>query len=103
MLAMTSGVARRWRSGGKGRAGGLATDDADGALELDAVRVDVCLGGSLADQGAEGEMREQVAVDFLPSHVRGLRAQLPAGPAQVRLQLPVPALVLPSLVVGLRQ
>jgi hypothetical protein len=50
MPAMTASRMRFCCSGGKGRrVGGPAADDPDGALELDAVGVDVCLGGGPAD------------------------------------------------------
>ena len=75
----------------RGKAG-PAADDADGALELDPVRVHPGRGGRLADQGADGVVRQQVAVDLLPDHVRFLRPQHLPRPAQIRLQLPVPGL-----------
>src|SRR6266498_1936223 len=91
-------------SGGKGRrVGGPAADDADGALELDPVRVDACFGGGPADQGRYGVVGEQVAVDLLADHVRAPGPQHPPGAAQVGLELLVPGLVLPALVVGLRE
>ena len=44
---------------GKSRVGDPAADDADGALELDAVRVDAGRGGGGADQGADRVVGEQ--------------------------------------------
>ena len=59
--------------GGKGRrVGDLAADEADGAQEFDSVGVDVGFGGGLADQGADGVVGEQLAVDFLAHHVRAV-------------------------------
>ena len=76
MPAMTVARMRSWCSGGKGRRiGGAAAGDADGALELDPVRVNAGLGGGPADQGRQGVMGQQVAVDFLPDHVRALGPQ----------------------------
>ena len=49
---------------GESRAGGPAADDADGALELDQVWVHSAGGGGLADQGADGVVGQQVAVDL---------------------------------------
>src|SRR2546428_4114500 len=94
----------RWCwSGGTSRARGPAADDADGALELDPVRVDAGVRGGGADQGADGVVGEQVAPDLLPDHVRGFGAQYLSRSAQVCFQLPVPGLVLPALVIGLRE
>src|SRR5258705_10393272 len=90
-------------SGGKGRRGDGPADDADGPGELDPVRVEVGLGGGLADQGADRVMGEQVAVDLLADHVRALGPQHPAGSAQGGLELVVAGLVLPALVIALRQ
>src|SRR6266704_3532935 len=103
MSAMTlARMPPRW-SGGKGRrVSGPAADDADGPLELDPVRVDAGLGGGPADQGADRVVGEQVAVDFLADHVRALGPQHPPGAAQVCLELGVPGLVFPPLVVRLR-
>src|ERR1035438_7645636 len=96
---MRSRVRWRW-SGGKSRAVGPAADDADGSLELDPVRVDAGRGGGGADQGADGVVGEQVAPDLLPHHVRGFGAQYLPRAAEIGLELPVPGLVLPSLVVA---
>src|ERR1022692_4090892 len=98
MSAMTRARMRcRW-SGGKGRrVRGPAADDADGPFELDPVRVDAGFGGCPADQGRQGVMGEQVAVDFLADHVRALGPQYPARAAQQGLELGVPGLVLPPL------
>src|ERR1700753_952866 len=90
------------RSGGESRADGPA-DDAYGPLELDPVRVDARVRGGGAGQGADRVVGQQVAPDLLFGHGRGLRAQHLARPAQVRLELLVAGLVLPALVVGLRQ
>src|SRR5215471_10847470 len=100
---MTRAAARCRCSGGKSRVGGPAAEDADGALELDPVWVDVRFGGSLTDQGTDRVVGQQVAVDLLPHQIRGLRAQYPPGPAQVRLELPVSGFVLPPFVVCVRQ
>src|SRR5258706_15839135 len=101
MSAMTLARMRSCRSGGKGRRfGGTAADDADGPLELDPVGVDAGLGGGPADQGGYGPVGEQVAVDLLADHVRGLGPQHPPGAAQAGLELGVPGLVLPPLMVG---
>src|SRR5258707_1434909 len=103
MLAMTVARMRCCWSGGEGRrVGGPAADNADGALEFDPVGVDARFGGCLADQGADGVVGEQVAVDLLADHVRALGPQHPARAAQVGLQLLVPGLVLPPLWIGLR-
>src|SRR5579864_2573674 len=90
------------RSGGKSRADGPA-DDAQGPLELDPVRVDAGRGGRGAGQGADRVVGQQVAPDLLLCHGRGLRAQYLSRAAQVGFQLLVAGLVLPPLVVGLRQ
>src|SRR5207253_507554 len=104
MLAMTAARMRSCRSGGKGRrVSGPAADNADGALELDAVRVDACRRGGLADQGADGVMGEQVPVDLLADHVRALGPQYLAWPAQAGLELGIPGLMLPPLLVSLRE
>jgi hypothetical protein len=98
-----SRVAAR-RSGGKGRwVGDLAADDAYGAQELDPVGVDVGFGGGPADQGADRVVGQQVAVDLGAHHVRALGPQDLARAAQVGLDLLVSGLVLPPLVIGLRQ
>ena len=60
MSAMTPARAARACSGGESRADGPA-DDAQGALELDPVRVDPGAGGGGADQGAERVVGQQVA------------------------------------------
>src|SRR6266849_2948866 len=101
--AMSAARAACGGSGGKGRRGDGPADDTDGPGELDPVRVDVGLGGGLADQGADRVMGEQVAVDLLADHVRALGPQHPAGSAQVCLELVVAGLVLPALVIALRQ
>src|SRR5450755_5145101 len=102
MSVMTLARVRSRCSGGKGRrVSGPAADDADSPPELDPVRVDARLGGGPADQGGQGVMGEQVAVDLLPDHVRALGPQHPPGAAQVRLELLVPRLMLPALVVRL--
>ena len=81
MLAMTLARMRsRWSGGENRRVSGPAADDADGPLELDPVRVDAGLGGGLADQGRDGVVGEQVAVDLLADHVRALGAQHPPRP-----------------------
>src|SRR5712691_4080942 len=104
MLAMTLARARSRCSEGKGgRVGGPAADDPDGPLELDPVRVDAGLGGGPADQGRYGVMGQQVAVDLLADHVRALGPQHPARPAQAGLELGVAGLMLPPLMVGLRE
>ena len=91
-------------SGGEGRrVGGPAADDADGPLELDPVRVDTRLGRGPADQGRQGVVGEQVAVDLLADHVRALGPQHPPGTSQGRLELGIPGLMLPALMVGLRE
>ena len=51
----------------------------------------------------QGVMGEQVAVDFLADHVRALGPQHPPGAAQVRLELGIPGLMFPALVVCLRE
>jgi hypothetical protein len=86
---ITAARERRAWSGGKGRVGGPAADDADGAQEFDAVGVDVGFGGGPADQRRDGVVGEQVAVDFLAGHVRALGSQHRPGAAQVRLELVV--------------
>src|SRR5215475_3280953 len=86
-------------SGGESRADGPA-DDAHGALELDPVRVDPGRGSRSTRQGADGVVGQQVAPDLLLDQGRGLRAQHPSRAAQVRLELGVPGLMLPPLVVG---
>jgi len=93
-LARTLARMRARCSGGKGRVGDPAADDAHGALELDPVGVDVGLGGGPADQRADRVMGEQVAVDLLADHVRAFRAQHPARAPQVGLELVVTGLVL---------
>src|SRR5260370_31890198 len=98
MSAITRARVRWACSGGKSRVGDPAADDADGALELDPVRVHAGGGGGLADQGADRVVGEQVAVDLLPDHVRGLRSQHPARPAQVGLELLVAGLNRPPLI-----
>src|SRR5450631_1825272 len=99
MSAMTASRRRSRWSGGKGRrVGGPAADDADGALEFDPVRVDAGFGGGPADQGRQGVMGEQVAVDFLAHHVRALGPQDAPRAAQVRLELGVPGLNQPPLI-----
>jgi hypothetical protein len=55
--------ARWWCSGGKDRVGDPAAQDADGALELDPVRVDLGFGGRRADQGADGVVGYDVVRD----------------------------------------
>src|SRR5712691_1274148 len=99
MSAMTRARAARACSGGKSRADGPA-DDAQGALELDPVRVDPGAGGGGADQGAERVAGQQVAPDLLLDQVRAPRAEHPAGTAQACLELGVAGLVFPALVVG---
>src|ERR1700677_3227129 len=100
MAAMTRARIRpRW-SGGKSRVSGPAADDADGALELDPVRVDAGVRGGCADQGADRVVGEQVSPDLLPDHVRGLRAQYLPRAAEAGLELLVPGLALPPLVVA---
>src|ERR1022692_4460879 len=85
MSAMTVARMRSWCSGGKGRrAGGPAAGDADGPLEFDPVGVGARFGGGPADQGRQGVMSEQVAVDLLADHVRALGPQHLPGAAQVR-------------------
>src|SRR5271170_5415284 len=104
MSAMTVARMRSWCSGGKGRrVSGPAADDADGPLELDPVRVDARFGGGPADQGRQGVMREQVAVDLLADHVRALGPQNLPGAPQGRLELGIPSLMLPPLGVCPRQ
>src|SRR5580704_10515122 len=103
MSAMTRARIRWACSGGKGRASDPAAHDADGPFELDPVRVDPSAGSRRAGQGADGVVGQQVAVDLLPDQARGLGAQYPAGPAQAGLQLLVAGLVLPPLVIGLRE
>ena len=89
---------------GKGRrVSGPAADDADGPLELDPVRVDARFGGGPADQGRQGVMSEQVAVDLLADHVRALGPQHLLRASQGRLELGIPGFMLPPSVVGLRQ
>src|ERR1700728_876038 len=90
-------------SGGKGRVSDPAAQDADGALELDPVRVDAGRGGRCAGQDADRVVGQEVAPDLLLDEVRAAGPQDLPGAAQVRLQLLVTALVLPPLVVGLRQ
>src|ERR1019366_6775753 len=98
MLAMTVARMRSCCSGGKGRrVSGPAADDADCPLELDPVGVDARLGGGPADQGREGVMGEQVAVDFLADHVRALGPQHLPGTAQGGLELGIPGLMFPPL------
>src|SRR5260370_4284078 len=92
MSAITRARMRWACSGGKSRVGDPAADDADGALELDPVRVHAGGGGGLADQGADRVVGQQVAVYLLPDHVRVLRSQHPARPPQVRLGLLVAGL-----------
>src|ERR1039457_6503940 len=100
MAAMTrSRVRWRW-SGVKSRAVGPAADDADGPLELDPVRVDPGGGGGGADQGADRVVGQQVAPDLLPHHVRRSGPEYFPRSSQVGLQLLVPGLVLPPLVVA---
>jgi hypothetical protein len=77
-----------WWSGGEGRRG-VAADDAQGAGEFDAVGVDAGFGGGGADQGADGVVGQQVAVDFLADHVRAFGPQDAAGAAQGGLELTV--------------
>lgn len=48
-------------------------------------------------------MGAQVAVDFLADHVRAPGPQYLPGAAQVRLELGIPGLMFPALVVGLRE
>src|SRR5438552_17030090 len=104
MLAMTLARMRsRWSGGENRRVSGPAADDAVGPLELDPVRVDAGLGGGLADQGRDGVVGEQVAVDLLADHVRALGAQHPPGAAQVGLELGIPGLMFPALMVCLRE
>src|SRR5918997_6201935 len=82
-----------WCSGGKGRRTDGPAEDADGAGELDSVRVDVGLGGGLADQGADRIMGEQVAVDLLADHGRAFGPQHFGGSTQMRFELVVAGLV----------
>ncbi len=81
MLAMIAARRSSWWSGGKGRAGGPA-DDADGAGELDPIRIDVGFSGGLADQRANRVMSEQVAVYFLADHVWALERSARPGPVR---------------------
>src|SRR5262245_23235228 len=103
MSALTAARTCSCCSGGKGRGADGPADDADGALELDPVGVDVCLGSSPADQGRYGLVGEQVPVYLLPDHVRALGPQYLPRPPQVGLELGVTGLMLPALVVGLGQ
>src|SRR5712691_419277 len=100
MAAMTRSRTRCCPSGGKSRAGGPAADDADGSLELDPVGVDAGRGGGGADQGADRVVGQQVAPDLLFRQVRRLRAQDFPRAAEVGLELPVPGLAFPALVIG---
>src|SRR5262249_979441 len=102
MPAMIAAKDRRAWSGGKGRVCGPAADDADGAQELDPVRVDVGFGGRPADQRRAGVIGARVAVDFLEDHGRALGPQPRAGPAQAGFELIIAGLLLPPLAVGLR-
>src|SRR3984893_193075 len=70
------------RSGGKGRVGDPAAQDADGPLELDAIRVDAGRGGRCAGQGADRVMGQEVAPDFLLDEVRAAGPQYSPGAAQ---------------------
>src|SRR5450759_5929992 len=68
------------RSGGKGRlVGDLAADYPQRAHERDPVWVEFFGFGGSVDQGSDGVVDEQVGVDLLGDHLRGLRAQSPAG------------------------
>src|SRR5579859_1243761 len=101
-------TARAWssacRSGGKSAGiGDVQADVAQGVGELDPVGVGVGLGGRAADQRSDGIVGQQVAVDLLADHVRGLGAQDAARSAQLGLDLVVGALVVPAAVVGLGQ
>src|ERR1022692_2495311 len=103
MPAMTR-ARMRWRwSGGKSRVSGPAADDADGPPELDPVRVNAGAGGGCADQGADRVVGKQVAPDLLPHHARRFGPEYFPRPSQVGLQLLVPGLVLPPLVVAPRE
>src|SRR5450755_5132363 len=103
MPAMTRARVRwRW-SGGKSRVGGPAADDADGPPELDPVGVDSGAGGGCADQGADGVVGEQVAPDLLPHHVRRFGAQYLPRAAEIGLELLVPGLTFPALVIAAGQ
>src|ERR1700722_17035355 len=102
MLLMTSASRAGARSGGKGRAGGPA-DDPQRAGELDPVRVNARGGGGGADQGADRVVGQQVTPQLLLGQGRGARAQHLARAAQRGLELGVACLVLPELVVSLRE
>src|SRR5882724_11649129 len=102
MSAMTAAHNRTNWSGGKGRRLRETTaHEADGALEFHPVGIDVSLGGGAADQRADRVMGEQIAIELLADHVRALRTQHPPRPPQIALELPVPCLILPPLMVGL--
>jgi hypothetical protein len=77
---MTRAVARCRCSGGKCRVGGPAAQDPDGALELDPVRVDACLGGCLADQGADGVVDQKVTVVSCRTRSEDCERSTRAGP-----------------------
>src|SRR5258708_6243979 len=98
MSAITRARMRWACSGGESRVGDPAADDADGALELDPVRVDADARGRGADQGADRVVGEQVAPDLLPHHVRRLRSEYLPRAAQVGLELLVAGLNRPPLI-----
>src|SRR5690349_15080631 len=102
MSAMTAASARCCWSGGKGGASGPAADDAHGAQEFDPVGVDAGFGGGLADQGRDGVVSEQVAVDLLADHGGAFGPQYRAGAAQVRFELVMAGFFFPALAVGRR-
>src|SRR5580700_11371684 len=95
MSALTWARMARACSGGKGRVSDPAAQDADGAPEFDAIRVDAGGCGCCAGQGADRVVGQEVAPDLLLDEVRDAGPQDLPGAAQVRLELGVAAFMLP--------
>lgn len=77
--------------------GESASDDADGVDEGELVRIQVRLQRRFVEQAAEGEMREEQAVELLSDQIRGLAPQHDARSSQMGFELIKRGLDLPTL------
>src|ERR1039457_6766232 len=74
------------RGGNSGVEGQLATDDPHGVQKREPVRIFSRLQGRLVHQAADGKMRHEQTIKFLPHQVGGFAAQDDLGSPQMRFQ-----------------